>query len=81
MNRRRDDDDGVMAEVKFKPLMNDNSRAQAGVEVTCTRCGHMERSFGEGAKSIKRCLALLRENCPEDETNYYKVEDRYLEDD
>jgi hypothetical protein len=71
----------VNAEVRFLPLKNDNGRAQAGVEVTCTQCGHIERAFGEGPRSVKRCLAMLRENCPEDETNFYTVEDRYLEDD
>lgn len=45
-----------------------------GVEVTCHRCGHSTESFGEGPESIKRCLALLREECPEGDDNWYELE-------
>ena len=78
---RRRDDDAVPVEFKYKPLTNDSGRAQAGVEGTCTRCGNTEQSFGESERSKNRCLALMRENCPEGESNYYVAEDRGLEDD
>jgi hypothetical protein len=45
----------------------------AGVEVTCDRCGHSEESFGTDEPSLLRCAALLRENCPKNEKNYYDV--------
>lgn len=45
-----------------------------GVEVTCTRCEHSETSGGRTQKSIRRCLALMRENCPEGEENFYVEE-------
>lgn len=45
-----------------------------GVVVTCGACGHAVESFGEGERSVKRCLALLREECPENEDNYYVEE-------
>lgn len=45
-----------------------------GVEVTCGRCGHTEESCGTSDRSIKRCLVLLRENCPEGWANYYFAE-------
>jgi len=44
-----------------------------GVEVTCDRCGHSEFSFGEGPVSVRRCAALLRENCPRGERNFYQT--------
>lgn len=44
-----------------------------GVEVTCDRCGHSEESFGTDTPSLARCAALLRENCPRRENNYYDV--------
>ena len=47
----------------------------AGVQVTCDKCGHSEESFGTNESSLQRCAALLRENCPENESNYY-VTDR-----
>lgn len=40
-----------------------------GVVVTCSRCEVSTRSFGHTDASIRRCFALLREQC--DETNFY----------
>lgn len=45
------------------------------VRVSCGRCGHSTESYGTGENSIKRCCALLREECPEDEYNFYTVEE------
>ena len=45
-----------------------------GIQVTCPRCGHATESFGTSAASVRRCMALLREECPRGETNFY-VED------
>ena len=44
------------------------------VEVTCSRCGHATESYGDGADSIRRCLALLQEVCPKCESNWYVEE-------
>ena len=41
------------------------------IVATCSRCGHETMSFGTGEASIRRCLALMREECPEDENNFY----------
>jgi hypothetical protein len=41
------------------------------VSVTCSECGHETESYGTGAASVRRCLALLREECPREESNYY----------
>jgi len=41
------------------------------VEATCTRCDHTTESYGQESASIRRCLVLLREECPRDESNYY----------
>lgn len=45
-----------------------------GVELTCDRCEHTEESAGTSQSSLRRCAALLRENCPRDEVNYYEVD-------
>jgi hypothetical protein len=49
------------------------------VEVVCSRCGHRTRSFGQHGASIRRCLALLREECPEGQTNFYVGDQESLE--
>jgi hypothetical protein len=41
----------------------------------CSRCGHETESFGTGESSIKRCLVLMREECPEGESNFYVADD------
>lgn len=46
-----------------------------GVCVSCTRCEHYEEVAGESDRSVRRGLALLRENCPEGEDNYYVTDD------
>ncbi len=56
-------------------LIDDNGREQPGVEVTCTRCDHVTQSFGTSEKSVKRCLVLLREECPNNENNFYSVDE------
>jgi tRNA(Ile2) C34 agmatinyltransferase TiaS len=42
-----------------------------GTCAMCPRCGHSTESFGESDASIKRCLVLMRKECPEGESNYY----------
>lgn len=42
-----------------------------GIGATCTRCGHCTESFGTSRASVLRCLALMREECPEEEANFY----------
>lgn len=44
------------------------------VIAVCTRCEHTTESFGTHDASIKRCLVLMREECPYDEQNFY-IED------
>ncbi len=41
------------------------------VRAECTYCEHVTESMGTGEASRKRCLALMREECPEDEENFY----------
>jgi hypothetical protein len=46
-----------------------------GVEATCSRCDHQTQSFGTSAASIRRCMVVMREECPKDEQNFYFDED------
>jgi hypothetical protein len=61
----------VEAEVEEVELEDENGRVQDGVCATCSRCGHATESFGTSEASVKRCLVLLREECPEGESNFY----------
>lgn len=57
-----------IAEIELEGDYGDN--LIPSVCATCSRCGHQTESFGTGDASIRRCLALMREECPEDELNF-----------
>ncbi len=61
----------VACEISEESMENDDGREVDGIRATCSRCGHGTESFGTGAASVKRCLALMREECPERESNFY----------
>ena len=53
-------------------MENDEGRRIDGVQATCGLCGHQTESFGTSSISVRRCLVLLHEECPEhSEDNYY----------
>lgn len=61
----------VEVDIEEADLENDEGREQSGVIAVCSRCGHTVESFGTGDRSRRRCLAMLREECPQDERNFY----------
>ena len=65
--------DRVTCSVDYVELDGDYGPVN-GIEVTCNRCGHVTESFGDSDNSIRRCLALLREECPRGESNWYVKE-------
>ena len=62
----------VECSVEKTELVNDRGVEVPGVEVTCGECGHCVTSFGQTENSTRRCFALLREQCPNGEENFYK---------
>ena len=42
-----------------------------GIQATCMRCGHVTESFGTSDASIRRCLALMRQECPRQDARFY----------
>lgn len=60
-------------EVEFEKddIEDERGHEQPGVRATCTRCDHVTESFGTGPKSRMRCIMLLREECPNNEENFY----------
>lgn len=75
----------IKCEVVETELTNDYGRTSPGVEATCSKCGHVTESFGVEDGSVKRCLALMREECPNNEKNFYdgdiEIADPYFEGD
>lgn len=62
----------IECEIEAVEIENeDTGRTQDGVEATCGECGHTTQSFGDGEGSVRRCLALMREQCPRGENNFY----------
>jgi len=65
----------VPCEITETTLTNENGREIDGVVACCRRCLHQTESYGTGENSRKRCLVLMREECPEYEDNFYVDED------
>jgi riboflavin synthase alpha subunit len=45
-----------------------------GLCLTCSKCGHSVEVFGTSEASAKRGAIMLREQCPNNESNYYDVD-------
>lgn len=65
----------VECEIIELDLTNDDGREVPGVQAVCSRCDHETESFGTGDASVRRCLVLLREECPKGESNFYVTDD------
>ena len=61
----------VECDVEQVELENEKGDPVDGVVATCGRCGHTTESFGTGIRSVRRCLLLMREECPNAEDNFY----------
>lgn len=64
----------VRCEIEEGYTENDNGIEVESVTATCSECGHQTESFGTSDASIRRCLALMREECPEDANNFYEAD-------
>ena len=60
----------VYCEIEEVELDGDYTTVE-GVEAPCQRCLHTTESYGTDEPSIRRCLALMREECPRKESNFY----------
>lgn len=65
----------VECEISAVEIENEEGRVVDGVCAECSRCGHRTESYGESERSVNRCLALLKEQCPEGEVNFYVAAD------
>jgi hypothetical protein len=64
----------IRCDVEEVELEGDHSSEVPGVCVTCRRCGECAEVFGTSGASIRRGLAMLREQCQEGESNFYVAE-------
>jgi hypothetical protein len=65
----------VLCDVEEVTLTNDEGLDVESVEATCSKCGHVTESFGVDSPSVRRCLALMREECPKGQWNFYVSDD------
>lgn len=61
----------VECEITYTAELNEDNREVDCVYATCKECGHETFSWGDGPDSVKRCLALMNEECPRCENNFY----------
>jgi DNA polymerase III subunit epsilon len=61
----------VEADVETTTLEAEHGRLVEGIRVACSRCGHTVEVFGTGLASVKRGCAMLRDECPFGERNFY----------
>lgn len=60
----------VRALVECVQLPGDHTLVD-GLCATCARCEHAVEVFGRSGRSVRRALVMLREECPEGESNFY----------
>lgn len=63
----------VHCEIETGYVYNDEGREVEGVIATCSKCGHTTESLGTSDGSKKRCLALMNDECPMEEDNFYET--------
>lgn len=61
----------VAVSIEEVVMTNDAGLDVDGVVAVCSRCGHETKSYGTSGRSRRRCLAIMREECPENEHNFY----------
>jgi DNA polymerase III epsilon subunit-like protein len=61
----------IEVDIEEKVLENDKGHEVDGIQATCSRCGHSVEVFGTEEASVKRGCAMLRDECPLGERNFY----------
>jgi hypothetical protein len=61
----------VACKVEFTTKLNEHGRPADITKVTCRRCGHGTWSYGGTERSVRRCMVLLCQSCPRQESNFY----------
>jgi exodeoxyribonuclease V alpha subunit len=61
----------IKADIEESIVTNDNGIEVPCIYATCTKCGHITMAYGNSNESIKAALAMLKEQCPDGENNFY----------
>ena len=64
----------IACSVQTIDLDLDDGDTVEGIRTTCNRCDHRTESFGTSDRSVRRCFALMRQQCPRDGNNFYVAE-------
>lgn len=67
----------VNVEVEEIELEGDHGVDIPSLCLTCGRCGHQVEVYGTSDRSVRRGLVMFREECPEDENNFYESDEDY----
>jgi hypothetical protein len=54
-------------------LDDDNGNEICGISVSCSRCGYQVEVFGTSERSVTRGCVMLREQCPQNQKNFYGI--------
>lgn len=65
----------VKCDIEESSEPNDYGTETDCVIAICSKCGHEVMSYGVTDDSIRRCLAVMREECPRGEKNFYIEDD------
>jgi len=63
----------VNVEISHTDVEGDYSQVD-GLCLICQRCGHKVEVGGTGGASARRGAAMLRDECPNGESNFYDVD-------
>lgn len=61
----------VKCDVYHETQENDYGTESPCVRAECSKCGHETMCWGDSDSSVRRCLALMNEECPRVEDNFY----------
>jgi hypothetical protein len=61
----------VFCRISESEAENEEGRLVPCIVACCSECGHETESFGTGEASVKRCLVLMRKECPERRHHFY----------
>ena len=63
----------VIVTIEEEQIEGDYGVLVDGLRLTCPRCGYEATPFGTGESSAKAGAVMLREECPNGESNYYDI--------
>jgi hypothetical protein len=72
----------MKVDCSVEDIEKDGDESDVGVPsvcITCGRCDHSVEVFGQSMRSVRRGLVMLRDECPESESNYYSVDEEQEE--